>query len=273
MIFHSMQGLVSCLVPMYQSEVIFWAWICSLLDNSVKCAPKSIRGLIVGLYQLASGFKFSSMLRNEFWQYFSHHRSTPRCHCAECYKGWTKSLCMESEYIIIRDAIATAPGTHTSYRLPSLYNLHGLQSSLVEWSVKIFKETLPRFLNLSNWTGSPARKSPLSSFEESPGGCPQGPWEAYVLTPRLARGPGGSGWNFYCARYRGTKFRKHQLSRLLQKQRKQEWLQDVDWDFDARSAFYQWPYLLVLTARRYSSNNLLESTSFVSITRPRPILA
>jgi len=31
-------GIISCIVPTYQSE----------------CAPKSIRGLIVGLYQLAS---------------------------------------------------------------------------------------------------------------------------------------------------------------------------------------------------------------------------
>ena len=36
--------------------------------------------------------------------------------------------------------------THTLSRLPSLYNLRGLQSSLVEWYARFFQETISPFL-------------------------------------------------------------------------------------------------------------------------------
>ena len=74
-----------------------------------QCSPKSIRGLIVGLYQLASQY-FSALsplglcpisVRSLRLRSFSHYRSTPRRYRAEFYQEPSKSFCMESECLTI----------------------------------------------------------------------------------------------------------------------------------------------------------------------------
>ena len=49
---------------MYQSEVCDLMPSIRLTHSSLQCAPKNIRGLIVGLYQLTSAFSFLFLVQN-----------------------------------------------------------------------------------------------------------------------------------------------------------------------------------------------------------------